>query len=182
MELVKRYCPFVFVLIFAVVFFWPIFSSPKTVSSFDSCFFNNNVFKELRPENLQRPSNPFLSDPIRQYQPWDLAVYNGSLSFPWLWNPYNACGSPFLAIGQTSVFDVVKHFSYLFGVKKGFGYLCFLKILLAGVFMCLFLRTLGLGIHGTLIGAFGYMACGYVMAWLQYVLASSAIFLPLLFY
>jgi len=169
------------IILFSFIFYLPIFTSHRTISSFDLAYFKYNAFKTLRPEYLKRPSNPVLSDPVNIFQPWDIAMLEGKLSFPWLWNPYNGCGCPLLANAESAVFFPFKYIVLLTGINKGFGFLYFLKTLLAGLLMYGYLRTLRLGPYARIIGSFGFMTCGFMIVWLQGPHSSSALFLPLLF-
>lgn len=169
------------IFVFSLLVYLQVIFFDKTISSFDLCYFRDAAFKELRPAILKRPSNPLLSDPVNQFQPWDIATIRGIINFPYLWNPFNGCGSPLLANSQSSIFFPLKYITYLFGIKKGFGYFCFLKTLLAGIFMYMYLRMLKLGHYARIIGSLGFMTCGFMIVWLQYPLANAALFLPLLF-
>jgi hypothetical protein len=172
---------FAIIILFGVIFYWPIFFQKKTVSPFDLCYFKYPTYSNQKPKELRRPSNPLLSDPVNVFQPWDIAMVEGPLHFPWLWNPYSGFGSPMLANAESAVFFPLKYVAYLWGARKGFGYLCFFKTTLAGIFMWLYLRALKLGTHARLIGSIAFMASGFMIVWIQWPHTSSALFLPLMF-
>lgn len=165
---------------FAAVFYGPVFSQGQTVSAFDLCYFKMPAYHGLQPPQMQRASNELLSDSVTQMQAWDFAAWRGPLRFPWLWNPYAAFGAPFLGNAISAVLNPLKHLVYaLFGVAWGFGWLCFLKMALAGLFMAAYLGELRLGWPSRLLGAISFMACGFMVVWAQWPQTSAAIFLPL---
>ena len=177
----QNICALIVIATFASLIYSSIFFSGKTISAYDLCFFEDVALKGSRPANLEHPSNPLLSDPVGQYQPWDIIAFEGPLKFPWLWNPYAGCGAPLLANGQSSLFFPLKYIAYIFGVREGFGVLCFLKCLCAGLLMWWYLGILGLGNYARVIGAMSFMGCAYMIVWIQYSLTSAALFLPLFF-
>ncbi|MHA1572370.1 MAG: YfhO family protein [Alphaproteobacteria bacterium] len=169
------------IVLFAVVMHWPIFLQGKTVSAFDLSYFTFITFREHRPADIERTSNGLLSDTVLLFNVWDKAMYEGPLSRPWLWNPYAACGSPLLANGQSAPLFPLKALAYgPGGVSWGFGFLCFLKMLLAGLGMYAYLRALSVGYLARTLGAISFMACAFLIVWLQFPITSVAFTLPLL--
>ncbi len=167
-------------VLFALLMHWPVFLQGKTVSAFDLSYFTFLAYRGQRPADIERPSNYLFSDPVLLFNVWDLAMYDGPLERPWLWNPYTAFGSPLLANAQSAPLFPLKAIAYgPAGVRRGFGFLCFLKMLLAGLFMWAYMRALGAGAIGRTLGALAFMACGFMVAWLQWALTSVALFLPL---
>jgi hypothetical protein len=167
-------------VVFAFLMHWPVFVLGKTVSAFDVSYFAMEAYRSQCPPDLKRPSNGLLSDPVRQFNVWDKAMYEGPLEFPWLWDPYAGCGSPLLANAQSAPYYPLKLLAYApCGVYRGFGFLCFLKMLLAGLFMWAYMRALKVGYLARTFGALAFMACGFMVAWLQWPLTSVALTLPL---
>jgi hypothetical protein len=145
------------ILLFCLSCFAPVFFAGKTVSAFDLCYFSNPVYRECKSPDRNRPANKLLVDPVYQMQPWDLLMYGGAIPFPWLWNPYAGFGAPLLGDGQSAPFFPLKWVAYIFGVRRGFGVLCFLKMFLAGLFTLIYLRKIGIGPLGRLLGSIGFM-------------------------
>jgi len=169
------------VVVFACIMHWPIFLQGKTVSAFDLSYFTFIAFREHRPADIERTSNGLLSDTVLLFNVWDKAMYEGPLSSPWLWNPYAGCGSPLLANGQSAPLFPLKAIAYgPGGVSWGFGFLCFLKMLLAGMGMYAYLRSLSVGYLARTLGAISFMACAFLIVWLQFPITSVAFTLPLL--
>jgi len=170
------------IVLFAVIMHWPVFLQGKTVSAFDLSYFQFIAYRAERPADVERTSNGLLGDTVLLFNVWDKAMYDGSLEFPWLWNPYAACGSPLLANGQSAPFFPLKAIAYApAGVYRGFGLLCFLKMLLAGLFMYAYIRALGAGHLARTLAAIGFMACGFMVVWLEYAITNVALTLPLVF-
>jgi len=168
-------------VLFALLMHWPIFLQGKTVSAFDLSYCFMDAYTPARPTGFERPSNGLLSDPVLMYQVWDRVRYDGTVGFPWLWNPYTGCGSPLLANAESTPFFPLKTLTYAVGgPTRGFGFLCFLKMLLAGLLMWAYLRRLGAGYPARTIGAIAFMASGFMIAWLQWAHTNVALTLPLL--
>jgi len=168
-------------LIFSASFFAPVFFGNLTVSPFDLCYFAMPAYRDFTPRTMHRPSNHLLGDPVMQLQPWDMLIFEHKIPFPWLWNPYAGFGAPLLGNGQSSPFFPLKWIAYLGGVRKGFGYMCFLKMWLAGIFSWLYMRKINLSPLARLLGSVCFMASGPIIAWLQYPMSSAGIFVPLIF-
>jgi len=175
-------CSLSCIILFALIMHWPVFLQGKTVSAFDLSYFRFSAYRAHRPSDLKRASNSLLTDGVLQFNVWDKAMYDGPLTPPWLWNPYAGCGSPLLANGQAAPFFPLKAVAYgLAGVLRGFGFLCFLKMLTAGLFMWVYLRALGAGAVARTLGGIAFMASGFMIVWLQGPHTSAALALPLLF-
>ena len=167
-------------LLFAVAMHWPVFFDGKTVSAFDAVYAATS-YRELAPAGFTRAANPLLMDSVVQFQPWDIAMYQGPLEFPWLWNPYAGCGSPMLANGQSAPFYPLKLIYAIAGVRRGFGFVCAAKMALAALLMWLYLRTIGVSRFAALAGALSFMGCGFMTAWMLWPHTNVAVMLPTLF-
>ncbi|MBI4436372.1 MAG: YfhO family protein, partial [Candidatus Omnitrophica bacterium] len=129
------------------------------------------------------PSNWLLMDQTLQFFPW-LSFARESLrrgQIP-LWNPYNYSGSPLLANGQSAVFSPFYLLFYVFPFLKMFSVVACLRLFLAGLFMVLFLRSLGVSLWGSLLSALSYQTCGFLIVNLNYPHSNPASLLPLLFW
>jgi hypothetical protein len=166
--------------LFAFLMHWPVFLQGKTVSAFDLCYFRMDAYKGEKPPSLKRASNNLLSDAVLQFNIWDKAMYEEPLEFPELWNPYAGFGSPLFANGQAARLYPLKALAYPFvGVVRGYGFLCFFKMLAAGLFMWWYMRVLGAGYAARTLGSIAFMACGFMVVWLQWQHTSVALTLPL---
>ncbi|MGQ9523322.1 MAG: YfhO family protein [Armatimonadota bacterium] len=97
-----------------------------------------------------------------------------------LWNPYELCGTPFLANVQSSVLYPLGAAFWLFPTAAAFGVNAALHLFLAGLFTYLWLRAEGVSPTGGLISAISFAFGGWSMAWLELpVFLQTAVWLPL---
>lgn len=171
--------PLAALLAFAVCMHAPVFLAGKTVSAADLAYSSFGAYAGVEPPGFAGPRNRLLFDPFVQFEVWDLAMFEGPLGFPHLWNPYAGFGSPLLANSQCAPLFPLKLLLYpLAGVRRGFGLLCVAKMALAGLGMWAYLRALGLGRAERLVGALAFMACGFMVTWLQWPHTNVALLLP----
>lgn len=125
---------------------------------------------------------------------WDILLWDGMAQYyPWrtfasrlardglipLWNPHQFCGTPFIANGQSAFFYPPNWLFALFDVRYVFGLSAALHYLLAGVFMVLLARELGLSATSGLVGAFAFAFGGFMVSWTELpTLMNSAAWLP----
>jgi hypothetical protein len=172
--------PLAALLLLAAVPFWRFFLQGRA-------FLPTDILFELPPWDAQAAHidvhNPLISDPIRVYYPWlDFArtvVRDGSLP---LWNPFIFSGVPHLANSLTATLYPLAAFIYILPVWVAYSLQGFLHVFLAGLFMYLYLRKLGIGRDGALLGGFAFMFNGFFVGWLQFgVFLYVAIWIPLVF-
>lgn len=98
-----------------------------------------------------------------------------------LWNPYQMCGMPCLADGQSgALYPPNLLFFYMFPPARAMGLLALLHLIAAGGFTFLFLRGLKLSRGASTFGAIAFMLCGYSVAWLHLpAFLASGVWLPL---
>ncbi len=129
-------------------------------------------------------TNPTLSDLLFQIHPWQVhAARSFSTGDLPLWNPYSYCGTPFLANAQSALLYPLHWPAWMMGPQEALLALTaalLAKILLAGLFMAIYLRGLGLGAHACTAGGVAFALCGFMTSWLGYAHTNAAIFLPLL--
>jgi len=80
------------------------------------------------------------------------------------WNPYVFGGMPFWAHLESTLFYPLDILFWLMPPERAFGYTVFLHVYLAGAFMFLFCRTLGIRAAGALASALCFMFSGLMMA------------------
>jgi hypothetical protein len=135
-------------------------------------------------ELLQRPTNGRI-DPLHQYYPHRVIaaemVRAGTLP---LWNPYYLSGTPFLATEPLAgLFYPPNVMYYIMDPLQAFGFSACLHLFLAGLFMYLYLRRIGLDRVSALFGAISFEVSGYFLInlmWLSRV--CTAAWAPLLFF
>ncbi len=125
--------------------------------------------------------NPTLSDLLFEVYPWQLFTARSLLAgaIP-LWNPYSYTGVPFVGNAQSAVFYPLHWPAWIFPSIHVFTVALLLKILLAGAFMAIFLRGIGIGGAACVAGSVSFALCGFMTSWLGYAHTNAAIFLPLL--
>jgi hypothetical protein len=117
----------------------------------------------------------FWGTPLLQFYPWrELAVQmlrSGQLP---LWNPYLGNGTPLAANLQSAIFYPLNALYLIIPVRWAMGYTAVLHVLLAGLFMYLYGRTLGLGCFASIVGGLAYALSGYMVARLEFLTENAA--------
>jgi len=149
----------VIVVLAAIVgaFFWPLLSGAKVL-----------YFRDV----------PRFFYPMRFYA----ALRIKALQIP-LWNPYIFCGTPFLANWHSAVFYPLSAIYYCLPFERGFHIYIVVHFVLAGLFMWLLLRALGLSPAASFIGAVAFTFSGFLISLADFPnFLSSYIWLPLAFF
>jgi hypothetical protein len=80
------------------------------------------------------------------------------------WNPFVFGGIPFWAHLESTIFYPLDILFWFMPPEKAYGYTVFLHVYLAGAFMFLFCRSLGVPTAGALVSALCFMLSGMMMA------------------
>lgn len=142
-------------------------------------------FEPWKSQVAERPQaewDALVWDGIAQYYPWRLfaseSIRAGRIP---LWNPYQFCGTPFLANGQSAVFYPLNLLYWLLPVARAFAVSAWLHLLLAGWFSYLYLRRINLGRLGALCGGLAWQLNSFFIAWLHLpTVICTAAWLPLI--
>lgn len=139
-----------------------------------------DVYAKTNPNGIPF-KNHLITDPVRQLYPWKfLAVENIKEGHLPLWNPYNFSGTPLLANFQSSAFYPLNFLFFIMPFEYAFSFLIFLQPLLAGLFLYMYLRNLGLKESPSFIGAISFSFSGFFIAWLEWgTVLHTALYLPL---
>lgn len=128
--------------------------------------FNFQPWAEIPSPQKDIQWNPLLWDSIAQFYPWRYfladSLHRGFLP---LWNPYQFCGTPFYANGQSAIFYPFNWLAPLLG-KMFLSFTALLHLFLAGFLLYLFLRKLKLSPFASLFASLTYMLSSFVTAWL----------------
>ena len=156
--LLKRYRrDFLFLLILlgvVVLYFSPVIFSDNTFASRD-------IYKFFNPRQF------FAAEMVR----------SGEIP---LWNPYVACGVPFLANLQCSIFYPLSSIYYILPFQLGFKYFIIIHYFLGSCFMYLLMRYWGYSHYAALLSGIVFSFGGYLASLLDYVaFLTSCIWLPL---
>jgi hypothetical protein len=135
---------------------------------------------------VERPSgaqNWLLADPPLVFYPWmDFAAREVRAGRLPLWNPYEFCGSPFLANNQSGVFSPFVALYYLWPNPRALAWIQLIKALVAGVGCYAFTRRIGCGTAAAVLAGCAFPLIGFLVAWLCFPLSSTAVWLPWLFW
>jgi hypothetical protein len=99
-----------------------------------------------------------------------------------LWNPQILMGAPFLANSQSALFYPLNFLYCLFPVPAAWAISVLLRMFLAGVFMAIFVRSIGASRTGALLSGLLFSACGFMTAWQGQAMGDAAIWLPMICY
>jgi hypothetical protein len=162
-----------------LVFWWPCLVGPMAPLLGDAQA-NMLPWRAASPP----PPNPrwdaLLWDGMAQYYPWRaFAARMARQGLIPLWNPHQFCGTPFVANGQSAFFYPPNWLFYLLDVRYAFGLTAALHYFLAGCFMLLLARELGLRPSAGLVGAAAFSFGGFMVSWTALpTLMNTAAWLP----
>jgi hypothetical protein len=165
-----------------LAFFAPVLAGRALLPS-DGLFAIDPLFAAHRPAGSQERVNTlFVTDIMGMIYPWrDLAfrsLHSGAIP---LWNPYSACGMPFLANDQSAVLNPTNlALNALFAPPRAQTLFALLTLIAACLFTYGFLRSLGGSPLGGMLGGLTFGFGGFVFVWLGYPLAATAAWLPAL--
>ncbi|MCC7450351.1 MAG: hypothetical protein IT324_23230, partial [Anaerolineae bacterium] len=166
-----------------LAFFWQVTLGSRTLLPADNIY-------QYQPWAAYRdqlgvpavPHNALLSDLVLENLPWKQFIRQsfaqGELP---LWNPYIFAGVPFLAAGQHSALYPFSIIYYVMPLEKAYGWFTVSQLWLAGLFMYLFMRGLGVGRLGSMLAAVAYQMSGFFIASVVFqMIIAAAAWLPFL--
>ncbi len=175
------------ILIIALLFvvplivFFPQTVGGKTLLPLDNLF-QWQPYRALAAQAGVGPAhNPLISDLVLENLPWKQFARSEILSgrVP-LWQPDILAGTPFLAAGQSSM---LYPFSLLFlflPITAAYGWFTVIQLWLAGVWMFVLMRVLGVRRGGGLIAALTYqLSAFFVVSVVFPMIIATAAWLPL---
>jgi hypothetical protein len=169
-----------FLMLLAVFFWRAIFQGRKLVPG--DIIYSDPVYAGYAPPGLTRANNTLLYDQAYQFYPWRVytvqALQQGFL--PW-WNPYVYSGAPFLAADQPAVFYPLNVLTYVLSAADAALATALARLLIAGLTTYWFLRTIGAGRFGALLGGISYAFGGFMVVFLGHPHTNVATWLPALF-
>jgi hypothetical protein len=166
----------------SVGFFWRVlFTNEVLVGDNLSGYIPWNYYQDSGPHES---INHDYSDTLLAYFPQILVarqiLRSGNLP---LWNPYSLSGVPFLASAPWLGFFYPPYVVfYVLDPLKAIGYLASLQLALGGLFMYLYLRSIGCRRLAAVMGAVSFELGGFLLAnlaWLPRV--STVVWTPLIF-
>jgi len=151
----QRWIPISIIIILPLILFWPLVFGGKVL---------------------------YWGTPLLQFYPWrKLAVDMIRSGHVPLWNHYLGNGTPLAANLQSAVFYPLNLIYLIIPVERAMGYSAVLHVILAGLFMYLYSRTIRLSRFASLVAALSYMFSGLLISRLGFLSMTSATpWLPLL--
>lgn len=131
------------------------------------------------------PNKPIGFDIVRLFYPHLKLTIDQIRASSWpLWNPYSFSGNIHLATYQAAVFYPLNILYFILPMIDAWSLMVILQPIMAGVFMYLFLKELGLSKKASLFGGLGFAFSGWLVAYNQeaLVVGHTALWLPLILY
>jgi O-antigen/teichoic acid export membrane protein len=128
------------------------------------------------------PHNHLLSDMVLQNYQWKHFIREqlSQGEIP-LWNPHQFSGIPFLAAGQQSALYPLSVIYYVLPLTSAYGWFIVINLWLAGVFMALFMRGLGINRAGATLSGVVYQLAGFMIASAVFpMMIGAVVWLPLI--
>ncbi len=152
-------------ILFPCILLWPVFTGRVLLPA----HLLADVFpwRSGNPNDLV-PWNPLQFDGITQFYPWrKFAAETLQSGYVPLWNPYEFCGTPFLANSQSAVLYPLNLLFVALPVMYAFGASAILHLAMTGMFLYLFLRrSVGVSRTAALIGATAWQLSSWQVSWL----------------
>jgi hypothetical protein len=134
-------------------------------------------FERLQP--TEPTGNVIQGDLLQLVLPSLVAVREGWGEGRWpLWNPRVGAGMPLLADPQAQALQPLVLLASPFPPARAAGVTAALRVLFALIFFFLFLRRQKIGEGPAVAGALAYGLGGFVLLWVGWPLANSAVWLP----
>ncbi|MBF6614747.1 MAG: YfhO family protein [Chloroflexi bacterium] len=177
--------PLLFLLL-STIFLWQPLATGDALLPTDIAYRFDYVWRAPVPgagahPQASSPANPLLSDVALYYYPYATYAIDQLKSgdFP-LWNPYILAGTPFFASTQAAVLDPVNLLTYTAGSYNYWALGAWLRLALLGTFTYGWARALGRQYAGAVASGIVFMICAFVVAWLNYSVVTTVVWLPAL--
>ncbi len=162
--------------------YWPVIFGGRTLIPADNLFTFEPWRSFAQQFGISTPHNSLLSDLILENYVWKRFILESlRAGQPPLWNPYLFAGVPFLAAGQHSALYPFSLIFYIFPLWWAYGAFAVSQVFLAGAFMYLFMRVLGVGRLGATLAAMTYALSGFMLVSVVFpMIVAGAAWLPLI--
>ncbi len=165
-----------------LMLFWSVTVGGQTLLPADNLFQFQPWQSAAEQFNAQVPQNQLLSDLVLENYVWKKFIVESiqQRDVP-LWNPNLFAGAPFLANGQHSAYYPFSVVFYVLPLANAYGWFTVSQLFLAGAFMYVFCRVLGIGRLGSAFAAIVYQLSGfYIVSVVFTMIIAAAAWLPLL--
>lgn len=128
------------------------------------------------------PHNHLLDDLILQNYQWKSFIRQqlAEGEIP-LWNPHQFSGVPFMAAGQQSTLYPLSLIYYILPLTAAYGWFTVINLWLAGVFMYLYGRGMGMSRFGAALSGIVYQLAGtFIASVVHPMIIGAVVWLPLL--
>lgn len=161
---------------------WSVTVGSRTLIPFDNLYTFQPWQAFAEQMGVTVPHNELLSDLLLENYAWKTftlqALREGQVP---LWNPYLFAGVPFLAAGQHSALYPLSVLFYVLPIASAYGWFTVLHVFLAGLFMHVYTRTIGVGRLGSLLAGVVYAFSGFMMVSVDFpMVIAAATWLPLI--
>ena len=166
-------------LLLVVIFFWRVTILGEAFVS-TAMYFHWHPWKSVAPPD-QRLENPWVSDRADGLYPAYSAVWRmlreGTLP---LWDPYVTSGRPLAAVLHRGMLYPLEIILWLLPLNFAFGLHHIVEFFIAGFFMYLFLREVGVGKAGAAVGGIAFTYNSFHVVWWKAAYPSAVA--PLMFW
>ncbi len=184
--MIRRHTPdfaiFALLFILSLVLFWQQTMGGRTLLPTENLYQYEPyaTYREVA-KAPDVPHNALLSDLVLENFQWKSfireSISKGEVP---LWNPHQFSGIPFLAAGQQSTLYPFSVLYYVLPLPASYGWFTVVQLWLAGMFMYLFLRGVGVGrFGGTLAGVVYQLSAFFVISAVFPMIIAAAAWLPL---
>jgi O-antigen/teichoic acid export membrane protein len=174
--------PILGLFLLPLILFAPVTLGPRTLLPVDNLFTFEPYRAAADELGVGTPHNGLLSDLILENYAWKRFIVQSiqARQLP-LWNPYLFAGSPFLATGQHSALYPLSTIFYVLPLWRAFGLFTVVQLGLAGVFMFLFARILGISRLGATVAGMTFELSGFfLVSAVHPMIIAAAAWLPLM--
>lgn len=180
----RKLLHFLIIPFVVIIFFYQFFVNGLLSIPADTIIGLYHPFRDLYAKDYPRGipyKNSLITDPVRQQYPWRwLVIEVEKKQILPLWNPYSLAGTPLLANFQSGAFYPLNILFFSLPFHMAWSYLIFLELLLAGIFLYLYLSNLKLSKPARILGAITFSFCGFSVSWLEWgTVIHAALWLPL---
>jgi O-antigen/teichoic acid export membrane protein len=165
-----------------LLLYWSVVFGGRTLIPADNLFAFEPWRSFAGQLGVGAPHNGLLSDLVLENYVWKQfileSIQAGQLP---LWNPYSFAGVPFLAAGQHSALYPFSAIFYIFPLWWAYGAFAVSQVFLAGAFMYVFARVLGIGRLGATVAAITYELSAFMLVSVVFpMIIAGAAWLPLI--
>jgi Ca2+/Na+ antiporter len=160
----RRFWPFIFIAVCAILPLWRALLMGETIGPFDQV-------RHMAPWNGPAPTRPYdvlQADAVLQFYPWRDMVFEswGHGQVP-AWNPYELAGTPLLANSQSAGFYPPHVVAGLLHIPTGFAIslLAWFHLLWAGLGAYFLTRRLGGSRIGATVAGTAFCLSPFMLAW-----------------